>query len=73
MFLITLIGLHKWKDKLDINNYDGPKSEWEDWDSNAKAYAAWSLGWPIIWMALTAMLFWKGVVLISIKIGQLIK
>lgn len=73
MFFITLISLHIWKDKLDINNYDEPKTEWEDWDSNAQAFAAWSLGWPIIWIALMAMLFWKGVVLISTKIGKVIK
>ena len=73
MFFITLISLHVLKDRLDINDYDGPNKEWEEWDSNAQAYAAWSLGWPIVWIAVIAVLIWKGVVFISKKIGELIK
>ena len=72
MFFITLISLHKWKNELDINSYDGP-NEYGDWNSNAQAYAAWSLGWPFVWIAVIAVLTWKAVVLISIKVGELIK
>lgn len=64
-FVITLFILHKWKKELDIDNYDNPDDDNDDWSSNAQAYAAWSLAWPILIWAVGAVLAWKGSILLS--------
>lgn len=50
-FFISLIILHLFADC----NYDEEKdySNYDDWDSNAQAYAAWSVGWPILLLTIS--------------------
>ena len=64
--MISLFSLHKWKKELDIDNYDSPKGYlYDDWDSNAQAYAAWSIGWPILIWLLGGIMAWKGILILS--------
>lgn len=67
-FIITLFSLHKWKKELDIDNYDDSShANWveSDWDSNAEAYAVWSLTWPIVIALCICAMVWKSIVWIS--------
>lgn len=67
-FIITLFTLHKWKKELNIDNYDNSnESNWieTDWSSNAQAYAAWSLAWPVVIIFIICSMTWKGVMLLS--------
>lgn len=56
-FLFYLLGsiaslsiLHKYKGKMDLPNYDNDFSkDYDDWDSNAQAFSAFSLMWPVFW------------------------
>lgn len=64
-FLITLFALHKWKKELDIDNYDNQTDWYGDWTSNAQAYAAWSLAWPIVIAFFICVMLWKGIMLLS--------
>ena len=69
-FIITLFVLHKWKKELDIDNYDTPQDGSYDyghseWSSNAQAYAAWSLAWPIVFAFFTCTMLWKGIMGLS--------
>jgi hypothetical protein len=66
-FLITLFSLHKWKKELDIDNFDNHDDDeyYDDWDSNAQAYAVWSLGWPIVLAFLVGHILWKAILTLS--------
>jgi hypothetical protein len=58
-FLVTLILLHKFKKELGVDIYDPPHEGWyDDWNSNAQAYLAWSLGWPIFWVIGSLIFTW---------------
>jgi hypothetical protein len=62
-YVVTLIGLHRFKKILDIVDYDGPHDGYEDhsyddWNSNAEAYAAWSFAWPLCWVILIICGVW---------------
>lgn len=63
--LITLILLHVWKKELNIDNYDNVDNPHNDWDSNAQAYAAWSLGWPIIIIFFLCLISWRTILYLS--------
>lgn len=64
-FFVTLLLLHVWKKELDIDNYDNQDDDYDDWNSNAQAYAAWSLGWPIVVAFFGLAMLWKGVIALS--------
>jgi hypothetical protein len=65
-YFLSLWGMHSFKDELDINHYDHANDGWDDdWDSNAEAYAALSLGWPFFWLAMSIKLLWRGLLSIS--------
>ena len=68
-FIITLFVLHKWKKELNIDNYDNPIEGYDyghsEWSSNAQAYAAWSLAWPIVFAVFTCIMLWKGILTLS--------
>jgi hypothetical protein len=61
--VITLFVLHKWKKELNIDDYDNhDDNDWgDDWDSNAQAYAFWSLGWPIVLAFFVGAMLWKAI------------
>ena len=49
-FLLSLIIMHKYKRGLDIDCYDPPHDDYyDDYDSNASAYVAFSIMWPLYW------------------------
>lgn len=64
-FIITLFILHKWNKELDIDNYDNSDNEHGDWNSNAQAYAAWSLAWPFVILFISCVSAWKGSLMLS--------
>ena len=66
-FVLTLFALHKWKKQLNIDNYDNKSdNDWDDdWASNAQAYAAWSLGWPIVLAFFLVVMIWKTIMRFS--------
>ena len=58
--------------KFGANDYDPPHEGWyDDWDSNAEAYAAWSIGWPVIWVAALIIICWKGILFFSQQLNKL--
>lgn len=66
--LLTLFSLHKWKKELGIDVYDKSNESnlnETDWDSNAQAYAAWSLAWPVVIIFIICTITWKGVMVLS--------
>lgn len=68
-YFISLIAMHKYKNELDLNNYDPPhEGYYDDYESNAVAYAAISFAWPIFWTAMLFVVFWRGLVAISKKL-----
>lgn len=67
-FFISLWAFHTFKNELDINHYDPPHPEdYDDYDSNASAYVAFSLMWPIFWTITILGLIWDGLLFISKK------
>jgi len=64
-FSITLFILHKWKEELNIDNYDIPNDDYDNWNSNAEAYAVWSLAWPLIVILFSVIIIWKGILMFS--------
>lgn len=47
-FFTSLWVMHKYKKQLDIDHYDPPHGDYyDDYKSNAEAYATFSLMWPI--------------------------
>jgi hypothetical protein len=69
-FVIILFVLHKWKKELDIDNFDNHDDDeyYNDWDSNAQAYAVWSLAWPIVAPFFVGAMLWKVILTLSIWI-----
>ena len=66
-YVVTLFLFSKYgKSKFGID-YDGPKDyvNYDDWDSNAQAFASWSLGWPLVYLVLFLCLASKGVMKLS--------
>ena len=71
-FFISLLCLHGFKRELDLDNYDPPHpAYYDDYDSNAHAYVAFSLMWPIFWFFLLIITIGRGVVKLSEMIGKL--
>lgn len=58
--------MHTFKNELDINHYDLPHDDYyDDYDSNAEAYVAFSLMWPLYWFMQFFIYLWKGLIWIS--------
>ena len=67
-FFVSLWVLHAFKNELGVNDYDPPHPDYyDDYDSNAEAYASFSLMWPIFWFMNMLMYMWKGLLWISTK------
>jgi hypothetical protein len=67
-YFTSLWAMHTFKNELDINHYDPPHDGWyDDYNSNAEAYAAISFAWPLFWFAMFLMLIWRGLMFISKK------
>lgn len=60
-FLLTLTFLSAFgKSKMNID-YDNVEEKWpDDWDSNAEAFVAWSIMWPIALIMITFVGVWVG-------------
>ena len=60
-FFLSIILLSAFgKSKMNID-YDNVEEKWpDDWDSNAEAFVAWSLMWPIGALILTIAGVWIG-------------
>lgn len=60
-FLASLLFLTAFgKSKLNIN-YDDDEDKWpDDWDTNAEAFVAWSIAWPVGFILLTIVGLWMG-------------
>lgn len=68
-YFISLYVMHKFKNGLDLNNYDPPHPDYyDDYDSNAEAYATISFMWPLFWAVIVISLIWKSLVWISTKL-----
>lgn len=71
MIFVTMWVLHTFKKQLDIDIYDSPHNEdYDDWDSNAHAYAVWSLGWPLVYIVLILVILWKSLLFVSKKLDK---
>lgn len=46
---VSLYSIHRWKDELEVNNYDTDENKYGDWESNAEAFMAFSIAWPLFW------------------------
>ncbi len=60
-FILSLFFLSAFgKKKLNID-YDNVEDKWpDDWDSNAEAYVAWSIFWPVTSLLLCIAGVWVG-------------
>lgn len=68
-FFVSLWVLHTYKRELGIDHYDPPHDGWyDDYDSNAEAFATFSIIWPIFWVIFFFTEVWDLVILISKKI-----
>jgi hypothetical protein len=47
--VVSLYSIHKWKDSLKVNDYDSEENMYGDWESNAEAFMAFSIAWPLFW------------------------
>lgn len=73
-FFISLISLHLFGDKLNID-YDEPKTyaNMDDWGSNAEAYLGWSFFWFIILFGVFFSVIWGLGLKLSKYIGENVK
>lgn len=70
-FLVTLWTLHKFKTQLDIDHYDPPHPAcYDDYSSNAQAYATFSAMWPIFWILRLLLAFGDLAVKFSKMVGN---
>jgi hypothetical protein len=63
---ISLILLHKFHKNLGMD-YNQPKTyvDYDDWDNNAQAFAAFSIAWPVFWILTLFMFLIKKVLSLS--------
>lgn len=60
-YLVTIILLILFGKKyLGIDYDDGPK-DYDDWSSNAEAYVAWCVAWPLVWVVCGIVMLSKGI------------
>jgi hypothetical protein len=70
-FVISIIALHAFKDKLGVNHYDPPHPEYDDYSSNASAFLSFSLAWPIFWTFISVSASYGLMLRASEEIGNL--
>jgi hypothetical protein len=60
-FLLSLLILSAFgKSKMNID-FDNDHDKWpDDWETNAEAYVAWSLAWPLGFILLSLVGVWAG-------------
>ena len=78
-YFFSLFILHRFKKELGVDCYDndcydnGPY-DWGDYESNAEAYATWSLFWPLYWairiIVRVGVLIWKFLIWTSRKMEK---
>ena len=63
----SLFALHKWKEELDVDHYDDTDDIYlyDDWESNAQAFTAFSIMWPVFWGVKFIVLSWDLLVRLS--------
>jgi len=65
-YFTSLWAMHTYKKELDIDDYNPPHPRhYDDYDSNAEAYAGMSFAWPLFWLAMSIRLLWRGLLSIS--------
>ena len=64
-YFTSLWAMHTFKDELDINHYDHNDGWYDDYDSNAEAFATMCFAWPLFWLAMSIKLLWRGLLSIS--------
>jgi hypothetical protein len=70
-YFASLWAMHTFKNQLHINHYDPPHDGWyDDYDSNAQAYASMSFAWPLALIIVILSLIWKGLMFISKKLEK---
>ena len=47
--VVSLFAIHKWKDILEVGDYDSEENIYGDWESNAEAFMVFSIAWPLFW------------------------
>lgn len=67
---VSLYSIHRWKDELKVNNYDNEENEFGDWDSNAEAFMAFSIAWPLFWGVNLLILIYQLLLKLSITIEK---
>jgi uncharacterized membrane protein YkvI len=66
-FILTLVFFKLFGKKIDFD-YSGKKdTDYDDWESNAQAYTAFSIGWIIIIPVLLICGLWKTLLFIVKK------
>ena len=73
-YFFSLFILHRFKKELGVDWYDNDPYDWDDYESNAEAYATWSLFWPLYWairiIVRVAVLIWKFLIWTSRKMEK---
>jgi len=70
-YFASLWAMHTYKKELDLDHYDPPHDVcYDDYDSNAQAYAVMSFVWPLALIILILSLIWKGMMFISKKLEK---
>lgn len=69
-FFVSLYSIHRWKDKLEVDHYDNNTNEYGDWDSNAEAFMAFSIGWPFFWGLHLLIYIYHLLLKLSIVVGK---
>jgi hypothetical protein len=70
-YFASLWAMHTFKKQLDIDDYQPPHdSFYDDFNSNAEAYAIMSFAWPFFWLMMILKLTWNGLMFISKKLEK---
>lgn len=73
-YFVSLVSLHRYKKELGIDCYDKPHTDdYDDWDSNAQAYACFSFVWFIFWSAVLCRFIYKKAIIFSMFIEKILK
>lgn len=73
-YVVSLVLMHKYKKELDIDSYDPPHpQDYDDWSSNAVAYAVISLTWFVFWFFQLVFFIYENLVKLSINIEIMVK
>ena len=65
-YVVTLFLFSRYGKKYLGIDYDSDKENiHNDWDTNAQAYAAWSIGWPLVYVVLSVIGIWRTLMWLS--------